>query len=175
LIRFDIEKHLRAGFLAFGPHADQVGVLRCHAEGDVARFEQLFSPQAAAILQAEIEAADGRQFGYRRHVDGEDHRLLDAEEGHVGPLHQRLGAVFLVRPLVPALEADEGDRGILAAAEERKADDADHMRHFLLCQVMLLHGLQHFERALAGRARRQLDDAEEIALVLARAGSCPAA
>ena len=42
------------------------------------------------------------------------------------------------------------------------------MRHFLLCQVMLLHGLQDFERALAGRPRGQLDDAEEIALVLAR-------
>ena len=76
----DIEQQLRAGFLAFRPHADQRRILRGQAQRHVARFQQFVAALPGAVLQAEIEAADGRQLGNRRHVDGEDHRLLDAEE-----------------------------------------------------------------------------------------------
>jgi hypothetical protein len=56
----DIEEDLRPGLLAFGPHADQHRVLPGEAQRHVARFEQLVAAEAAAVLQAEVEAADRR-------------------------------------------------------------------------------------------------------------------
>ena len=63
---------------------------------------------------------------------------LMREEGHVGALHHGIRAAFLARSLVPALETDEGDGRVLAAAEEGEAGDADDMLDFLLLEVVLL-------------------------------------
>ena len=132
----------------------------------VAGFQQLVAAEAAAILEAEIEAADCRQFRDRRHVDGEHHGLLDAEKGHVGSTHHggRLG--ILARALVPVLEADEGDRRVLAATKKGEAGNADHVLHFLLLEEVGLRFLQDFQGALARCAGRELDHADEVALVL---------
>ncbi len=79
-------------------------------------------------------------------------------------------AVFLVGPLAPGLQADEGDTRALAAAGEAEAGHGKDGTNdvALLFQQIAAHGVDALLGALGGRARRSHYLGEQDALVLFR-------
>ncbi len=62
----DVELELGGVILAVGAHRDQLGVFHGHAQQLVAGLHQLFMPQAATVLQLEVEAVGHTQLKHRR-------------------------------------------------------------------------------------------------------------
>ena len=110
---------------------------------------------AAHVLKPEVETGGGAQLGNRRRVHREDHRVLDPAESHQGALDHGLHLAVLARALLPRLEPDEGERGVLRAAGEAESGDGEVVFDFRLLGEIFLHLQQRLAGALVGRADGQ--------------------
>lgn len=81
--------------------ARQVGVRIGAGQEFVPGFHHAGIPQAALVLEAEVEAGRAAQFRQGRHVQGHDHHLAVPAKTGVDPVNDRLGGVVLSGTLVP--------------------------------------------------------------------------
>ena len=75
----------------------------------------------AAILQEEVKAGGRTQLRNGGEVEGEDLRLLDAEQEAHGAAYDGIGAMLGPFAFIPVLELDKGHAAVLAATGEAKA------------------------------------------------------
>src|SRR3546814_10650275 len=94
---------------------------RCRHQA-VAPGTQRVLPKAAAILQAEGEAAGGAEALDRRRRQREGEAVLDLHEPAVHPPGDSACGI-LGAALAPVLQSDEGEAGILAGAGEAEAGE----------------------------------------------------
>src|SRR3546814_1922833 len=110
---------------ALGAHAGQNRAgARCRHQA-VAPGTQRVLPEAAAILQAEGEAAGGAEALDRRRRQREGEAVLDLHEPAVHPPGDSACGI-LGAALAPVLQSDEGEAGILAGAGEAEARSEEH-------------------------------------------------
>ena len=137
---------LRLVVQAFGTHRRQSRVLapRGPATGR-ARAISLHGP-ARRGRAAEVEAGGVAKLDDGRRDEREDHRVLDLRQRDHGAAGDAPARVPAPLPLVPVLQVDEAQGGVLAAAAEAEAGDGEQAVHIVLLVLkeVMLHRLDRF-------------------------------
>lgn len=81
--------------------ARQVGVRIGAGQEFVPGFHHAGIPQAALVLEPEVESGRAAQLRQGRHVQGHDHHLVVPAKTGVDPVNDCLGGVVLSGTLVP--------------------------------------------------------------------------
>ncbi|ERK18152.1 hypothetical protein L579_1472 [Pantoea sp. AS-PWVM4] len=126
--------------------------------------------QVTLINELEVETGGVTQLDNRRQVERNDHRIFDGTQR----THRTSGKGrhFHVgtATLVPRLEADEGDTGVLSTTGKAEAVNGKHRVHavFLFSQEVIRHLVEHFLRTFLSRTGRQLCLSQQQPLILFR-------
>ncbi len=168
LVAVDVDLHLRCVFHAVGAHACEHLALRGHAQHLVAGGDQGIVALAGAVLQPEVEAGAGAQFGNGRRAQREDEGIPDAGQRHEGPAGNRRRRVLGARALAPVLQDHEGQARVLPLTGEGETRHGDDVLHLRLLEHEVLDLVQHVAGAGLRCAGRQLDVGDDVALVLVR-------
>ena len=139
-----------------------------HAEQLVTRLRQLGMPQVGLIDQFKIEARGGTQFDNCRQIKREHEAVCNLTEGFCRAAHNGFDAVFRPRALLPGLQADEGDTGVLTLAAKAKAvygKDGFHVRLFVV-QIVVLNLIEDLLSTRLGCTRRELNHRHKHPLIL---------
>ena len=126
--------------------------------------------EIGAILHLQIEAGGEAEFRHRRRHQREDLGIGNAEESHEGAPCDGGGASLHTGPQIPVAQAGECDARILANAQEAEARDGkDHVDVLLFVLEIVVRDLPRHSQCFGlGRARRQVDQIDDEALVLIR-------
>src|SRR5262249_9173349 len=122
----------------------------------------------AGIDELEVEPGGIPEFERRGRDDGDDQRIAEARQSPHRSLGDRIGRVFLPLALVPRLQLDERNAGILSLAGEGEAADRENGLDVLLLlgEEIILRFLQGTVGAWQGCTRRAYDERKYVADVL---------
>ena len=164
----DIDRDLGARALILGAQIGDQRALRRHAEQLVARRGQRLTPQPAAVLQFEREAARLTQRLNRGRLDHEGDRALDLAEHAHGLPQDLVRRAAIGGALVPRLERGEHQRIVLARSEEAEAAHDHEIFDLVARQPPVLDRLQRLVGPFLRRTGGRLDGRDQIALILGR-------
>ena len=139
-----------------------------HAKQLVTRLRQLVMPQVRLIDQLKVEARGGTQLNNGRQVKREHEAIFNLTEGFCRATHNGFNAVFRPRSLLPGLQADEGNTGVLALAAKAKAvygKDRINVR-LLFVQIVVLNLIKDLLSTRLGCPRRELNHRHKHPLIL---------
>ncbi|MNS43216.1 hypothetical protein D3C86_1459800 [compost metagenome] len=123
--------------------------------------------ETATVLQAELETAGRAEaiHWWRKH--GEGHGVLDLTQGDVGAVGNRTRRI-VAATLRPVRERAERQRSVLPATGEAEAENHHAVTDTRFAGVVRLDQLGHLHRTIFGRARRQLNVGDGVALIFRR-------
>ena len=123
--------------------------------------------QTTAILQAEFETAGRAKAIHRRRQHREGHGVLDLTQRSVGAIGNRAGSI-VTATFRPILERRKRQRRILPATGEAETQDHYAVTDPRLTGVVRFELFGYLHGAVLGRARRQLDIGNGVALIFCR-------
>ena len=150
-----------------GRTAVSTGLFAGQIEQLIARAHQPVVADTGPVLQHDVEAGGVAQLEDRRRRERDDRGVLVVGEARHDAAGDRLHVVLLARPLVPVLEREEGEAGVLAASAEAESVDLEDRADagLLLVEHIVADGGERLFGSDAGGARRRFDLDEHDALV----------
>src|SRR5262249_49238745 len=138
-------------------------------EKRLGRLVEGFVAAPGAILDLQLEAADGAEPHDRRRREDRDERLLDRGELLIEAHRDRRAAQLRALALLERLQGHEYDAGVRAVGEavDRETRKRHRALHARMLERNAAHAADDVLGAVEGRAIGQLREAHQILLVLA--------
>lgn len=124
--------------------------------------------QVSLIDKFKVESRCGSKLNNRRQVEREHQAVFNLTERFCRATHDSFNAIFLARALLPGLQADKGNTGVLTLAAKAKAvygEDGFNVR-LLFAQIVVLNLVEDRLSTRLGRPCRELNHCHKDPLVL---------
>ena len=173
LLGFDaihIGLDLRNAYLVIREHTDQLGLLTRLRDDRLRRAIELVVADVRAILELQLEAADGAEALHRRRWEHDDLCVLDRAERAVELVRDVQSIQFLRFALVEVIEREENDGRVRAVGETGNGQSRElhRVRDARCLQSDVADATYDFFGAIERCRIRQLNHRHDVLLVLDR-------
>ncbi len=168
-LRIDVDLERRDVGQVGQAYRREFRIVVCHREQAVARFGEFGAAHPAAILELHREARRIAKAAHRAGDEREDLRVAQAAQRLARAIDNRIGGIFLARPVVPMSEVDIALAGVLARRRAAAAARDQEQRlgvRLLLRQQIFFDFVAHFERACLRGAGGQTELDRNASLIL---------